>query len=85
MGVVWTRIRDERSYIVDVLLDEKDEILGMVEDFGYACYPSAVNSVTKNRERGGSYQDRVEAKAWVERVAGLKPTKPGDERPAFYY
>ena len=36
-------------------------------------------------ERGGAYYDRVEARLWCERVAGLHPAKPGDERPPFYY
>jgi hypothetical protein len=30
-------------------------------------------------------QDRVEAMLWAERVAGLHPSKPGDECPPFYY
>ena len=63
----------------------KDECVGWLEDFGYACYPSAINAVTGNRERGGAYTNRVNAKLWAERVAGLHPAKPTDERPAFYY
>lgn len=72
-------------YECDDLLMDGDRCIGRVEDFGYACYPMAVNVKTGNVERGGAYTDRVEAKLWVERVAGLHPPKPGDERPAFYY
>lgn len=80
-------------------------ILAVLEDFGYAAYPRALNSVTGNWERGGAHmglakydpvtkikiedgdqeEARVRAKLWAERVAGLHPTKPGDERPPFYY
>jgi hypothetical protein len=48
--------------------------------------PEAVpNAATGNLERGGPYSDRVAAMLWAERVAGLHPAKPGDERPPFYY
>lgn len=56
-----------------------------IEDFEHAAYPSALNAATGNWERGGAYFDRVEAILWAERVAGLHPVKPQDERPAFYY
>ena len=62
-----------------------DRCIGRLEDFGYACYPSALNAKTGNVERGGAYRDRVAAMQWVERVAGEHPTKLGDERPPFYY
>ena len=59
--------------------------IARIEDFGYAAYPSALNAATGNWERGGAYSNCVEAMLWAERVAGLHPAKPGDERPAFYY
>ena len=67
------------------LVDSNGIIIALVEDFGYACYPTAINAATGQKERGGSYQDRVQAKLWAERVAGEHPLKPGDERPPFYY
>lgn len=69
----------------DILIDEKGNCIGRVEDFGYACYPCAINAKTGNLERGGAYSDRVAAVLWAERVAGMHPDKPGDERPPFYY
>jgi hypothetical protein len=59
--------------------------IGRIEDMGYAAYPCAINAATGNLERGGPYSDRVAAMLWCERVAGVHPTKPGDERPPFYY
>jgi hypothetical protein len=56
-----------------------------LEDFGYAAYPCAINAATGNLERGGAYHDRIAAKAWAERVAGMHPAQPGDERPPFYW
>lgn len=73
------------DYQDDLLMDEHGNCIGRVEDFGYACYPTAINAATGNMERGGAYKDRVAAIQWVERVAGEHPTKPGDERPPFYY
>jgi hypothetical protein len=70
---------------VEGLVDDDGSVIALVEDFGYACYPSAINASTGNRERGGAYYDRVEARLWCERVAGLHPAKPGDGRPPFYY
>ena len=55
------------------------------ENFAHGAYPSALNQATGNWERGGHFGDRVAAKLWAERVAGLHPAKPGDERPPFYY
>lgn len=69
----------------EILVDDDGGVIGIFEDFGYATYPTALNAKTKNWERGGPHLDGVEAKAWAERVAGLHPTKPGDERPPFYY
>lgn len=69
----------------DFLIDDDGEVLARLEDFGYACYPCAVNCKTGNLERGGAYRDRVAAMLWAERVAGLHSAKPGDERPPFYY
>ncbi len=69
----------------DELVTDKDEHIARIEDFGYACYPSALNAATGNWERGGPYDDRVEAMLWAERVAGEHPSKAGDERPRFYY
>ncbi|MGJ5075479.1 hypothetical protein [Bradyrhizobium oligotrophicum] len=66
-------------------VDDRGQHIAAVEDFGYACYPRAYNPKDQRWERGGAYQDRVEAKLWAERVAGIHPTKPGDERPPFYY
>lgn len=59
--------------------------IARIEDFGYAAYPSAYNPKENRCERGGAYDDKVEAMLWAERVAGVHPLKPGDERPAFYY
>jgi hypothetical protein len=56
-----------------------------IEDFGYAAYPSALNAATGNWERHGPTSDRVAGKLWAERVAGVHPPKPGDERHPFYY
>jgi hypothetical protein len=69
----------------DILIGSDGANLARVEDFGYACYPCAISAKTGNLERGGPMRDRVEAKLWAERVAGLHPNKPGDERPPFYY
>jgi len=77
------------DYQFDILTTDemlaKKEAHGWVEDFGHACYPTAINAVTGNRERGGAYMDRVAAMQWVERVAGLHPVRPDDEWPPFYY
>ena len=82
----WTAVRDgDDDYRVDDLVTDDGTILGRIEAFWYASYPCAINSVTGNLERGGAYRDEVEARLWVERVAGLHPSKPGDERPPFYY
>lgn len=86
MGIpTWKAVRDEIGYQVEDLVDENGNILARIEDFGYAAYPCAVNAVTGNLERNGPTYDRVAGKLWAERVAGLHPTKPGDERPPFYY
>lgn len=69
----------------DELVTADGRHIAMVEDFGYAAYPSALNAATGNWERGGPHEDRVAAILWAERVAGEHPTKPGDERPPFYY
>lgn len=69
----------------EVLVTDGGEIIARVEDFGYACYPCAINAKTGNLERGGAYYDKVEAKLWAERVAGEHPSKPEDVRPPFYY
>lgn len=60
-------------------------ILGLVEDFKYAKYAQALNPKSGNFERMGACKDAVQAKMWVERVAGLHPLKMGDGRPPFYY
>jgi hypothetical protein len=60
-------------------------IIATVEDFGYACYPTAYNPRNKEWERHGPTQDRVEARLWCERIAGLHPLKEGDESTPFYY
>ena len=73
------------SWQCDELVDDDGGHIARVEDFGYACYPCARNAVTGNWERGGAYSDRVAAMLWAERVAGVHPIKPGDERPRFYY
>jgi hypothetical protein len=66
-------------------VDERGYHIARIEDFGYAAYPSAHNAQTGNWERHGPTRDRVEGKLWAERVAGIHPVKPGDERPPFYY
>lgn len=81
----WKPIADEPGNQVDDLVTEDGEIIARVEDFGNAAYPCAINAATGNLERGGPHPDRAAAFAWCERVAGLHPTKSGDERPAFYY
>lgn len=77
------------DYQVDVLADDeafaRGDYIASVEDFGYACYATALNAATGNVERGGPHSDRAAAYAWAERVAGLHPVKPTDERPPFYY
>lgn len=77
------------DYEFDVLASDEDFARGAfiagVEDFDHACYASSLNAQTGNWERKGPSQDRVAARLWAERVAGLHPTNPGDERPPFYY
>ena len=77
------------SYDCDILANDemfaRGDCIAMLEDFGYAAYPTAQNAQTGNVERGGPYQDRMAARLWAGRVAGLHPTKPGDEREPFYY
>ena len=89
MTPVWRPNPNVNDYDSDVLADdemhERGVCVATIEDFGYACYPTALNAETGNVERGGPHQDRVAARQWAERVAGLHPTKPGDERPPFYY
>lgn len=75
----------EHGYQVEVLVDDAGKEIAMLEDFGYAAYPCAINAKTGNLERGGPHTDRVAAILWAERVAGLHPVKAGDERPPFYY
>ena len=78
---------DEHHQIDALLADENDpgSIIAMVEYFGHGChYPCAINAATGNLERGGP-MDGIAAVQWAERVAGLHPPKPGDERPPFYY
>lgn len=69
----------------DMLADENGVAWAYIEDFGYAAYPMAMNAATGNWERGAPHFDRVAAMQWAERVAGVHPGKPGDERPPFYY
>jgi hypothetical protein len=85
MTATWRPNPHHDDYQDDLLMTEDGRCIGRVEDFGYACYPSAINVATGNLERGGPYYDRVEAILWAERVAGLHPSKPGDERPPCYY
>lgn len=73
------------GYQVDDLVTPSGNIIARIEDFEYAAYPCAINAATGNLERGGAYEDRVEAILWAERIAGLHPVKPSDDRPAFYY
>jgi hypothetical protein len=73
-----------KNWHCDMLVAENGDAIAYVEDFGYAAYPMAINA-TGNWERGGAFCDRVAAMQWAERVAGLHPAKPGDERPPFYY
>jgi hypothetical protein len=88
MRATWSpnrRAEEEEGVADDLLVDDSGVQLARVEDFGYACYPCAINAKTGNLERGGPTKDRVEARLWCERVAGLRPARPGDERPPFYY
>lgn len=66
-------------------IDHRGHHIAVIQDFGYAAYPAALNAATGNWERHGPTQDRVAGKLWAERVAGIHPVKPGDERPPFYY
>ena len=66
-------------------VDHRGYHIAMVEEFSYGAYPTALNAATGNWERGGHFRSGVEAKLWAERVAGVHPVKPGDERPPFYY
>lgn len=66
-------------------VDHRGFHIARIEDFGYAAYPSALNALTGNWERNGPMEDKVAGKLWAERVAGVHPTKPSDERPPFYY
>jgi hypothetical protein len=34
---------------VEGLVDDDGSVIALVEDFGYACYPSAINASTGNR------------------------------------
>jgi hypothetical protein len=43
-------------------------------------YPHAFDSVRKMWVRGVAFRDLMSAKAWAERIAGLHPQKPGDDR-----
>ena len=83
----WIAVRDDPSWMVDDLVDEKGETIARTEQFykSMPTYPMALNSKTGNWERGGPFEDGVKARQWCERVAGLHPTKPGDERSPFYY
>lgn len=80
----WVPNPSHSLYVDDFLLTDGGVLVARVEDFGYAVYPCAVNSLTGRLERGGAFSDAVEARLWAERVAGIHPTKPGDERPPFY-
>lgn len=91
MIAAWKAVSDEgdgtygKTYQVEQLVTPDGKVIAMLEDFGYAAYPCAINAQTGNVERGGAYFDRVAAILWAERIAGLHPTKSGDHRPAFYY
>lgn len=82
--------RDEH-HDIDALVDNParaaDTVIAMIETFGTnldVSYPCALNAVTWNVERGGP-MEYTAAKAWCERVAGLRRLSHGDERPPFYY
>jgi hypothetical protein len=81
----WQPTPHNVAYQDDLLMTDDGRCIARVEAFGYACYPCAISAATGNLERGGPYHDRVAAMQWAERVAGLHPAKPGDERPPFYY
>ncbi len=86
MTARWIDNPHDHGYEKDEILMTEDGVaIARLEGFGYACYPCAINAKTGQLERGGAHQDRGRAKLWAERVAGLRPTLPGDERPAFYY
>lgn len=69
----------------DELVDDNDYVAARIETFDTRHYPMALNAATGNWERGGCYLDAVAAILWAERVAGIHPMKPTDERPPFYY
>jgi hypothetical protein len=81
----WQPNPHNSEYQDDLLIDEHENVIARLEEFGYAAYPMAFNAVTGNWERGGAFDDRVAAMQWAERVAGLHPPKAGDERARFYY
>jgi hypothetical protein len=83
--MTWQPNPHHSDYRDDLLMTDDGVCIARIEDFGYAAYPCAINAATGNLERGGPYNDRVAAMLWAERVAGVHPTKPGDERPPFYY
>lgn len=86
MTAQWTPVRDgDDGYMVDDLITNDGTAIARIEVFWYASYPCAINAKTGNLERGGAYHDEVEARLWAERIAGLHPKKPTDERPPFYY
>lgn len=86
MTATWQPNPFVTDYQDDHLVDDDGTHLARIEDFGMGvCYPSAINAATGNLERGGPHKDPVEAMQWCERVAGIHPVKPGDERPPFYY
>lgn len=85
---VWQPNPLNPDYTDDILVTDDGNVIARVERFydeDGPSYPCAVNVVTQNLERGGAMTCHVEAKLWAERVAGLHPVKPGDERPPFYY
>jgi hypothetical protein len=93
-GATWTLVRKDENGSIEAILNDAGEPVALLEAFEYAVYPCATNAVTGNVERGGAYMRSDDpdedaraferAKAWAERVCGGE-TRPGDERPPFYY
>jgi hypothetical protein len=53
----------------DELITDKGEHIARIEDFGFACFPTACNAASSNWERGGAFLNRTQAILWAERVA----------------
>lgn len=67
------------------LIDDAGAAIATLEVFCGRNYPWAFDPAKKSWVRGGCFSDKASAALWAERVAGLHPTKPGDDREASPY